>query len=399
MAFHEKRLREEAGKMYLVLLFFIYLSFVGLGLPDSILGSAWPVMRTEFGAALDFAGIISFVITLSKTFAGLCTDRIDKRIGHGKTSVLSMGVMALSLFGCGMAKSEWAVCALALPLGAASGIIDTAVNDYVSRNYSSKHMSWLHCSWGIGSMLSPFVVGGILSQGGSWRKGYITLALVQAAITILLIISLPWWKKSTEDGKKEEIHVLSIGEVFRKPGMALVLCAFFSYCAGETTAGLWASSYLIETRGFNADIAATCSSAIFMGITVGRFLTSFVANNLGDMKLAKTGGIIAFAGSLLVLIPSSSPILPLAGIFIAGLGCGPLVPSFVHATPGIYGKENSSSIVGVEMAAAHAGSTIMPPLFGVLAERISIRLFPAYISILFFIMMLCILIISGRNSK
>ena len=385
--------------MVLFLLFVIYLSFVGLGLPESLLGSVWPIMRAEFAASLDFAGVISLILTVSKTLSGLITDRIDKLLGHGRTSMLSMLVMALSLYGCSISKSEYMICLFTLPLGTASGIIDTAINDYISRNYSSRHMSWLHCSWGIGSMLSPFAIGLILSSGHSWRAGYAFVATVQLVITLLLLISLPHWKKSADHTDSDnEITVLPIRDVFRLPGIIYTFGALFSYCAAEVTASLWASSFLIEARGLSAQTAATCTSSIFIGITLGRFLSSFIANRLGDIRLTKIGSLIAFAGSLLLFIPTRTAFLPLAGLFTVGLGCSTIVPSMIHSVPLLYGHSSTSTIVGVDMAIAHAGSALMPPLFGVIADKISLRLFPHFIFILMVTLLLSSIMISRQKT-
>ena len=385
--------------MVLFLLFVIYLSFVGLGLPEPVLGSLWPIMRTEFAASLDFAGVISLIMTVSKTLSGLVTDRIDKKIGHGRASVLSMLVMALSLYGCALSRSEYMICLFALPLGAASGVIDTAVNDYVSRNYTSRYMSWLHCSWGIGSMLSPFAVGFLLSLGRSWRAGYVFVASVQIIITVLLIISLPHWKKFSDSPDHDnEITVMPIKDVFRLPGIGFSFTALFSYCGAEVTASLWSSSFLIEQRGLDAETAAACTSAIFIGITLGRFLSSFIADKLGDLKLARTGGVIAFAGALLLFIPGGTAFLPLAGLFTVGLGCSTIVPSIIHSVPYLYGHSSTSTIVGIDMAIAHAGSALLPPLFGVIAEKISIRLFPLYIFLLMAVLLFSTIKISRTGN-
>ena len=386
--------------MYLFLLFVIYISFVGLGLPESVLGSVWPIMRTEFTASLDFAGVISLIMTVSKTVSGLFTDRIDKRLGHGRAAMLSMLIMSLSVFGCGLAKSAYVICIFTFFLGIASGVIDTAINDYVSRNYTSRHMNWLHCSWGIGSLLSPFAVGFILSRGGSWRAGYFFVASMQAIITILLLISQPHWKKnSVNNSESEKIIVLPISQVVRLPGIGLMSFAMFCYCAGEVTASLWASSYLVEACGFDAEMAATCTSAIFIGITLGRFLSSFIVNRLGDIRMATCGGFIALAGSVLILFPSSASFLMLAGLFFVGLGCGPIIPSLIHSVPSLFGHDKTSTIVGVEMAFAHAGSAVMPPLFGIIAEQFSIRLFPIYIVVLMLTMLFFLSKISLKITK
>ncbi len=382
--------------MYLFLLFVIYLSFVGLGLPEPVLGSLWPIMRAEFAASLDFAGVISLIMTVSKALSGLVTDRIDKKIGHGYASMLSMLVMALSLYGCSISRSEYMICLFTFPLGAASGIIDTAINDYVSRNYSSKHMSWLHCSWGIGSMLSPFAIGFLLAGGRSWGAGYDFVASVQIIITVLLIISLPRWKKSSDSPDLDnEITVMPIKDVLRLPGIVFTFGTLFSYCGAEVTASLWSSSFLIEARGLDAETAATCTSSIFIGITLGRFLSSFIANRIGDLRMARMGSAIAFAGSLLLFIQSSTVLLPLVGLFIVGLGCSTIVPSIIHSVPYLYGHSSTSTIVGIEMAIAHAGSALMPPLFGAIAGKIGIRFFPLYI----FLMMALLLISAMKISR
>ena len=369
--------------MFIFVLCIALLSFVGLGLPESVLGAVWPIMRGEIGASLEFAGIISFIITVFKTASGLVTDRLDSRFGNGPVTAASMLVMALSAFGCAISRSAAFICVCAAPLGAASGVIDTAVNDYVSRHYKSRHMSWLHCCWGVGSVCSPFVIGIILARGGSWRAGYRFVGIAQVVIFAALCVSLPYWKRSSGAADDEEkVNVIPFMQAFRMKGVPCALLAFFAYCSAEVTASLWGSSYLVEARGINAETAATYTSLVFSGITLGRFLCSFIADRVGDRKISFIGACTAAFGALLMLLPVKAAFPALAGLLIIGLGCAPVVPSLLHATPLTFGKENTSTLVGLEMASAHFGSAIMPPVFGFIAEHVSIRLFPLYVCLM-----------------
>ena len=369
--------------MFSLLLAIIYLSFISLGLPDSLLGSAWPVMRAELAAPLSFAGVISMIIASGTIVSSLLSERLTRRLGTGLVTAGSVALTAAALFGFSVSPSLAALCLWAVPYGLGAGAIDAALNNYVALHYSSRHMSWLHCFWGVGASISPYIMAAALSRTGQWQLGYRAVSLIQIVLTVLLFLSLPLWRK-TAAGEPAGDHapLLGLRGAVRIPGVPNILLAFFAYCGAETTAGLWASSYLAGVRGVAPETAAGFASLFYLGITFGRFLNGFVADRLGDRRMIRIGALVMGAGTLLILLPLPSPLPALAGLLIFGLGCAPVYPSIIHATPLNFGAENSQAIIGVQMASAYVGTTFMPPLFGLLANAISLRLFPLFLAAL-----------------
>ncbi|MBR0367642.1 MAG: MFS transporter [Clostridia bacterium] len=370
--------------MFSLLLAIIYIAFISLGLPDSLLGSAWPVMRLQFGAPLSQAGMISMIIAGGTIVSSLMSDRLTRRLGAGLVTAISVGMTAVALFGFSISDSVLALCLWGIPYGLGAGAVDAALNNYVALHYSSRHMSWLHCFWGVGASISPYIMAAWLSRDNNWQGGYRTVSLMQVALTAVLFISLPMWKRRGEgDGAQPDADPKPLGltGALRIPGVPAILLAFLGYCAAETTAGLWASSYLVEARGVAAGTAARFASLFYLGITFGRFLNGFVADRLGDKRMIRIGVGVMLAGMALVMLPVKRTLPALAGLIVFGLGCAPVYPSIIHATPHNFGEKNSQAIIGIQMAAAYTGSTFMPPLFGVIAGATSIRLFPWYLAL------------------
>ena len=369
--------------MFSLLLAIIYLSFIRLGLPDYLLGSAWPVMRAELAAPLSFAGVISMIIASGTIVSSLLSERLTRRLGTGLVTAGSVALTAAALFGFSVSPSLAALCLWAVPYGLGAGAIDAALNNYVALHYSSRHMSWLHCFWGVGASISPYIMAAALSRTGQWQLGYRAVSLIQIVLTVLLFLSPPLWRKTAAgEPAGDNAPLLGLRGAVRIPGVPNILLAFFAYCGAETTAGLWASSYLAGVRGVAPETAAGFASLFYLGITFGRFLNGFVADRLGDRRMIRIGALVMGAGTLLILLPLPSPLPALAGLLIFGLGCAPVYPSIIHATPLNFGAENSQAIIGVQMASAYVGTTFMPPLFGLLANAISLRLFPLFLAAL-----------------
>lgn len=366
--------------MFSLLLAIIYLAFISLGLPDSLLGSAWPVMRIEFGAALSFAGVISMIVSGGTILSSLASDRLTRRFGAGLVTAVSVAMTAVALFGFSLASSPLMLCLIAIPYGLGAGGVDAALNNYVALHYSGRHMSWLHCMWGVGASISPYIMSFCISRG-NWRNGYLTVSVLQALLTLCLFLSLPLWKKRrTLSGEHDEPESSSLGIIgaLKLRGAPHVLIAFFAYCALEGTAGLWASSYFVEGRGIDEQTAASFASLFYLGITFGRFINGFIADRLGDRMLIRIGCGIMLGGMLLVMLPFE--FCALGGLLVIGFGCAPIYPCIIHSTPTNFGKENSQAIVGIQMASAYLGSTFVPPLFGLIANHISISFYPFFLA-------------------
>ncbi len=373
--------------MIQLLLPIIYLAFISLGLPDSLLGSAWPSMYPLLGVPVSHAGILSMIISFGTIVSSLNSDRLTRALGAGKVTAISVGMTAAALFGFSISTQFWMLCLWAVPYGLGAGSVDAALNNYVALHYESCHMSWLHCMWGIGTMVSPMVMGRVLAGGGPWTAGYRYIALFQIALTAVLFLSLPLWQKRTDEAAEDGTapQALSLGQVFRLPGAKEVMLCFFCYCALETTAGLWASSYLTLTRGVAADTAASFASLFYIGITAGRAACGFLTLKLSDTQMIRLGQGVLAVGVAALLVPGPQ-LLALAGLVLVGVGCAPIYPSIIHATPDHFGADRSQAVIGIQMASAYVGNLVMPPLFGLLANNITPALFPFYLLVLLVLM-------------
>ena len=368
--------------MYSLLLAIIYIAFISLGLPDSLIGSAWPVMHLELGVSLSSAGVVTMIISCGTIVSSLMSDRLTRRLGAGLVTAVSVFLTAAALWGFSVSRIFALLCLWAVPYGLGAGAVDAALNNYVALHYASRHMSWLHCFWGVGAAVSPHIMSRCLTGGLGWSAGYRTVGIIQIVLTAILFISLPLWKRDrTASGENAAPAALSIRQAVRIRGVCYILIAFFCYSSLEATAGLWASSYLVQKYAVGAEHAARYASMFYMGITFGRFLCGFVTGRAGDRRMIRIGIITALTGIVLILLPVRSSVPSLAGLIITGLGCAPIYPSIIHSTPANFGSENSQSIIGIQMASAYVGSTFMPPLFGLIAQHVDIGLYPVYLLI------------------
>lgn len=373
--------------MFQLLLVIIYLSFISLGLPDSLLGAAWPSMYQELNVPISYAGAISMIIAFGTIVSSLQSDRLTRRLGTGKVTAISVGMTALALFGFSISSSFWVLCLWAIPYGLGAGSVDAALNNYVALHYESRHMSWLHCMWGVGASVGPYIMGYVMTGGGSWSGGYRVISILQIVLTMILLFSLPLWKNRPvlADGQEVQTKALSIREVFRIRGAKEVMICFFCYCALEQTTGLWASSYLTLYKGVAADVAATFASLFYVGITIGRALSGFLTMKFDDVRMIRMGECLIGLGVVIMVLPFGRE-LALAGFLIIGLGCAPIYPCVIHSTPAHFGAERSQAIIGIQMASAYVGTCLMPPVFGLIANSISVALLPVYLCIILVLM-------------
>lgn len=375
-----------------LLLAIIYLAFISLGLPDALLGSAWPSMYKEFDVPVSYSGIIFMIIALGTIISSLQSDRLTRKLGTGKVTAISVLMTAVALLGFSVSHSYIALCLWAIPYGLGAGSVDASLNNYVALHYASRHMSWLHCMWGIGASLGPYIMGYILTGGQSWNMGYRCISIIQIVLTAILIFCLPLWKKKGDDGAGNPgadvgRKSLSLREIIKIPGAKEVMAAFFCYCAIEQTANLWASSYLVLYHGLSAQTAASFASMFFIGITAGRFLSGFLTMRFNDTQMIRLGQGVILAGIAALLLPLGEG-LALAGLVLIGLGCAPIYPSIIHSTPANFGKERSQAMIGVQMASAYVGTCLMPPVFGLIANHISVALLPVYLLLVLLLMVI-----------
>ena len=371
--------------MFHLLLVIIYLSFISLGLPDSLLGSAWPTMYPQLGVPVSYAGMISMIIALGTIISSLQSDRLTRALGTGKVTAISVAMTAAALFGFSVSHSFWQLCLWAIPYGLGAGSVDASLNNYVALHYESKHMSWLHCMWGVGASAGPYIMGYVMTGGGSWGAGYRAISIIQIFLTVILFFSLPLWKgrpqaSDTSDNETES-KVLSLKEAIRLPGVKEVLLCFFCYCALEQTTGLWASSYLTLHKGMASETAASFASMFFIGITVGRAISGFLTLRLSDTQMIRLGQILIGCGIVVLLLPMGAE-TALVGFVLIGLGCAPIYPCIIHSTPGHFGADRSQAIIGIQMASAYVGTCVMPPIFGLIAGHITVALLPVYLLVI-----------------
>ncbi len=360
-----------------LLLIIIYLSFISLGLPDALLGAAWPMMSQEFTVPVSYAGGISLIVAMGTVVSSLQSDRLTKWLGSGKVTACSVAMTALALFGFSISREYWQLCLWAIPYGLGAGSVDASLNNYVAVHYASRHMSWLHCMWGFGASIGPYIMGLALTGGMGWNAGYRIICLIQLILTAVIFASLPLWKKRREEGTEEAAKALTMKQVFSIRGAKEVMLAFFCYCALEQTCILWGSSYFVLHNGLDEETAASLAALFMLGLTFGRFLNGFLTFRLNDTNLIRLGqGIIAL-GIVIMLLPFGNP-AAMAGLTLMGLGCAPIYPCIIHSTPDHFGEENSQALIGVQMASAYVGICCMPPLFGLLANRIGVSLLPWY---------------------
>lgn len=381
--------------MFTGLLIIIYISFISLGLPDSLLGSAWPSMSADLAAPLSYAGIISMIVAGGTIVSSFLSYRVIRRFGTGLVTALSVLFTALALIGFALSPGFWWLCIMAVPLGLGAGSVDTALNNFVALHYKARHMNWLHCFWGVGATVGPVIMSMYLLKNSGWKLGYGTIGIVQAILVATLFATLPLWKKaaandSNIDLEKHETRP-PLKEVLKISGVKSALLTFFFYCALETTAGLWGSSYLVAVKGISAEVAAQWISMFYLGITVGRFVCGFVSFKINNKKMIRIGQIIIGAGLIFVFLPFGGLFLQF-GFMLLGLGCAPVFPAMLHETPDRFGKSLSQTLIGLQMGCAYIGSTFMPPLFGVVAQYVNISLFPYFL-----LAVLVFMVLSAEN--
>lgn len=376
--------------MFQLLLGIIYLSFIFLGLPNALLGSAWPSMYQEFGVPVSYSSMIFMIISVGTVIGSLQSDRLIKKFGAGKMTAVSVFITSSALFGFSLSHSYIALCLCAIPYGIASGIVDSSLNNYVALHYTNRHLNWLHCMWGVGASIGPYIMGYVLAHGQSWNMGYRYVSLLQMLLTAILFFSLPLWKDHfTHHSEKKtqtfQTESLSLCQILKLPGAKEIMITFFCYCALEQTTNLWASSYLVFYRGFSEEIAASFASLFFIGITVGRFLSGFLSFKLKDSQIVSVGQAVLLIGIITLLLPFDTG-TPLLGLLLIGLGCAPIYPSIIHSTPENFGRNYSQAMIGVQMASAYLGTCMLPPVFGFLANHSSVSLLPFFLLVILILM-------------
>ena len=372
--------------MYSFLLALIYLAFISLGLPDSLLGAGWPVMHTELGVSVSFMGIISMVISGGTIVSSLLSDKLTHKFGTRAVTVTSVLLTVAALFGFSFSGSFSMLIIFAVPYGLGAGAIDAALNNYVALHYKAKHMSWLHCFWGVGAIISPFIMSFAL-KNLNWNSGYRIVGFIQLAIALLLLVTLPVWKinktESTADTKR-----VGLTAALKIKGVPFLLIGFFAYCAAEATAMYWASTYFTEVKGISGDRAASFAALFYIGITLGRFASGFITERLGDRRMILLGTGILACGIMILLIPVQSYMTAFAAFLVIGFGCAPIYPCIIHSTPANFGAENSGAIIGIQMASAYVGSTFIPPLFGLFGNAVGFSVMPVYLLAFFTLMII-----------
>lgn len=348
------------------LLMMIYLSFISLGLPDSMLGSAWPAMNVSLNAPLWGAGLVQMLISFCTIISSLNSAKLIRRFGTGKLTAISVATTALALLGFSLAKNYAFLLLMAVPLGLGAGAVDAGLNNYVALHCEAKHMSWLHCFWGIGTIIGPMILSAVLRVGGSWATGYRAVGLIQCAVSALLFATLGMWKHGNIQQEEHGAKALSVWEVLSLPGAKAGMVTFLCYCAVEATLGLWGATYISQVRGVDEATAASFGAMFYIGITVGRAISGFMAMKLLPKQMVRVGQALLALGCIFMMIPAGSTLSGI-GLVICGLGCAPIYPNIIQDTPVNYGTENSQAAIGVQMAFAYVGSTFLPSIFGALA--------------------------------
>jgi len=381
-----------------ILLIIIYLSFISLGLPDSLLGSAWPSMYGGLNVPLHYAGYVSMIIAGGTVISSIFSARIIRRFGTGIVTAFSVFMTAVALLGFSFSGAFALLCLWAVPLGLGAGSVDAALNNYVALHYKAKHMSWLHCFWGVGASMGPIIMSFFLINRNSWNLGYRSIGLIQCCLVFFLFITISLWgknKSQTSIEKGESFKEIKFKELFHTIGVKQILVAFFCYCSLETTTGLWGSSFLVMEKNISPEIAAQWISLYYIGITSGRFISGFLTMKLNNRQMVRLGQALIACGIIALILPFGRVLL-LPGFFTIGLGCAPIYPSLLHETPRNFGSEKSQAIMGIQMASAYIGTTFMPPLFGQITSFFGFNIFPLFIG---GILLLNIIMVEILNNK
>ena len=387
--------------MATLLLIIIYIAFIGLGIPDSIFGTAWPAIYIEFGIPVSWANFVTLIISGCTIIASLFSARLIRKFGTATITAVSTTLTAIALLGFSFSKNIIWLCGFSIPLGLGAGAIDTALNNYVALHYKATHMNFLHCFYGIGVSLSPYLMSLALSDG-QWRNGYRIVFWIQLGISILTILSFPLWKKvqRIDNGETSTQPETNVGffKLLKTPKVLTACMVFFCSCAMEYTCGVWGSTFLVNAKNFNADTAAMIVMFYYIGIALGRFISGLLANKLSSGKIITIGQAITLLAIILIVLPFH-PIVSCVGIAMVGLGNGPLFPNMLHLTPERFGKELSQSVMGVQMAASYIGILLAPILFGLIADYVSATLFPYYLLVMYAIMIVGTLLCNRNKQK
>lgn len=381
------------------LLIVIFICFIGVGIPDSVLGSAWPVIYKELNLPISLAGYISATVSACTIVSSLISDKVIKRFGAGGVTAISTVMTAVALFGFAVTKNPVCFFVMAIPLGLGAGSIDTALNNFVALHYSASKMNFLHCFYGLGIAVSPYLMSASLSVDNNWRKGYVLVAIIQSVISVVAIIALPLWKKAEKKDfeNNSESKILSLSQMFRMPMALMSSCAFFASCALELTAGAWSSSFFVNTKGVSADRAAQITMLFYVGLASGRFISGILTKKLSRWKIVYTSSLVMLSSIVLLMLPLHVTVSSIA-LFFIGMGIGPIFPNLTHLTPKIFGRDISGSIMGLQQTASYLGIMLMPWTFGLIAENLSTALFPFYLFVLYTIFIFVLLFL-GKKAK
>ena len=356
-------------------------------------------MSAEFSVPISYAGIVSIIISLGTIVSSLLSDRLTRRFGPGKVTAVSVMMTAAALAGFAFSGNYWLLCLWAIPYGLGAGGVDAALNNYVALHYASRHMSWLHCMWGLGASVGPYIMGFALTHNLGWSGGYWIIAVLQVVLSAAILLSLPMWKKQPNAASEEaSSKPLSIKQIFAIPGAKEVVIAFFCYCGLEQTAGLWASSYLVLKDGLDPERAASLASLFYIGITAGRAVSGFLTYKFSDTNMIRLGEVVLAVGVVVMLLPMGY-IATMVGLILVGLGCAPIYPSVIHSTPEHFGAENSQALVGVQMASAYVGCLLLPPLFGIIANHINAKWLPWYLAAILVVMVIMCEVLNKKTEK
>lgn len=374
--------------MIRVLLIIIYIAFISLGLPDAIMGSAWPMIHKDLNVPISYAGIATMIVSGGTIISSFFSEKVIRKFGTGKVTTFSVLLTAAGLLGIYISPSFIWICLMGIPLGIGAGAVDSALNNFVALHYKARHMNWLHCFWGIGATSGPFIMSVYLLKDNGWRLGYATIGIIQAILVVCLFISLPIWRKfeAPNNNEEEKSSEVKVSILLKLPGAKTALISFLCYCAVELTTGLWASSFLVMNNGLSTERAAKWVSFYYLGITVGRFLSGFMAMKFNNKQMIRIGQVICILGAAILTL-SLSESLQLAGLIAIGLGCAPIYPAMLHETPNRFGKELSQGIMGIQMATAYIGSTFIPPLFGTISQLIGFKFLPIFLLVFMVIML------------
>jgi len=364
-----------------LLLAVIYLIFISLGLPDSLLGSGWPKMQIVFSVPSSYAGYVSMTISFMTIISALLSPRMIRRFHTKWIVIVSIGLTVLGLLGFSVCGQYWMLFLFAVPYGLGAGSIDAAVNHYVANHYPSSVMNFLHCFYGVGAVISPWIMS-LALKVARWNEGYRWTAYIQMGILLVCILSLPLWKKNENQAEEDNRNSAGIRETLKVPGVILTLIAFFAYCSGEATCFLWVPSYFAGTKaGLSDETIASFGSLIFGGLMLGRLISGFISNKLGDRLLIRIGIAVELVGILLVFLPVENYLVAAIGFVIIGTGMGPVYPAIQHMAPQNFGKRHSAAVIGLQMASAYIGSTFMPMVFGNIQQAVGIGIMPVYLII------------------